>query len=283
MRLATLRLPDGTRAARIEGDVQNGFDGASGILLDAADVGALLASPDYESLAVADGQAVALAHTMFAPVVTAPEKVVCVGLNYALHIKETNGQTPAAPTYFTKFASSLAGAYDDIPLPAESDKVDWEAELTVVIGRAGRRIPVGDALSHVAGYTVMNDVSMRDWQRRTTQFLAGKAWDASSPVGPWMVTADALPTGASGLRISTEVDGETLQDSRTDDMLFDVAALISDLSTFVTLRPGDIVATGTPSGVGAGMQPPRFVRAGEVVKVAVESIGALENRFVAEA
>ncbi len=272
----TLRLDHGTRAARLDGDVA--------VLLDAPDVGALLSLPDWSSAAASDGDRVEVGADAgaadLAPVVPRPAKVICVGSNYAAHIAEMGNPVPQHPTYFTKFAASLAGARDDLPLPPESDKVDWEAELAVVIGAGGRRIPREHALDHVAGYTVLNDVSMRDWQRRTTQFLAGKAWDGCTPVGPWLVTADEVPAGASGLRISCEVDGRVVQDSRTDDLIFDVATLIADASVFARLEPGDIIATGTPSGVGAGRTPQEFLRPGSVLRTSIEGIGALENRCI---
>lgn len=276
MRLMTLRLDHGTRAARLDGD--------AAVLLDAPDVGALLSLPDWRAAATADGDRVEVggeaAAADLAPVVPRPAKVICVGSNYAAHIAEMGNPAPEHPTYFTKFAASLAGARDDLPLPAESDKVDWEAELAVVIGTPGRRIPRERALDHVAGYTVLNDVSMRDWQRRTTQFLAGKAWDGCTPVGPWLVTADEVPAGGSGLHITCEVDGRIVQDSRTDDLIFDVATLIADASVFARLEPGDIIATGTPSGVGAGRTPHEFLRPGSVMRTSIEGIGALENRCV---
>jgi acylpyruvate hydrolase len=277
----TLRLDGTDRAARLDGDPDSG----TAVLLDASDVGALLASPDWRAAAAADGDRLDVgpgaSAADLAPVVTSPGKVICVGSNYAAHITEMGNPVPEHPTYFTKFPASLAGPRDDLPLPPESDRVDWEAELCVVIGVAGRRIPREQALDHVAGYTVLNDVSMRDWQKRTTQFLAGKAWDGCTPVGPWLVTADELPAGAAGLRITCEVDGRTVQDSHTGDLIFDVATLIADVSVFTRLEPGDLIATGTPSGVGAGRTPPEFLRPGSVVRTAIEGVGALENRCVA--
>lgn len=274
VRLLTLRLDGGTRAARLDGD--------GAVLLDAPDVGALLAHPDWPSTAAATGDRVDVGPDAsaadLAPVVPHPAKVICVGSNYAAHVAEMRMTVPDHPTYFTKFAASLAGARDDLPLPPESDKVDWEAELCVVVGTPGRRIPRERALEHVAGFTVLNDVSMRDWQKRTPQFLAGKAWDACTPVGPWLVTADELPPGGAGLRISCEVDGRVVQDSTTDDLIFDVATLIADASVFARLEPGDLIATGTPSGVGAGRKPPEFLRPGSVVRTSIDGIGTLTNR-----
>ena len=181
--------------------------------------------------------------------VTRPGKVVCVGLNYRGHVEETGRELPAYPTLFGKFADSLCGPYDDIPLPAASDKVDWEAELTVVIGREARGVDAGHALDHVAGYTVANDTSMRDWQNRTLQWLQGKNFEASTPVGPVLVTPDEVDH-ASDLRISCTVNDEVVQDSRTSDLIFPPDHLIAYISTFTTLRPGDLILTGTPAGVG---------------------------------
>jgi acylpyruvate hydrolase len=160
--------------------------------------------------------------------------------------------------------------------------VDWEAELAVVIGLPGRRIPADRALDHVAGYTVINDISMRDWQNRSNQFLAGKAWEQISPVGPFLVTSEELPPGASGLRITCSVNDEVMQDDSTGDLLFDVAALIADVSTFTSLAPGDIIATGTPGGVGAGRTPPRFLAPGDRLRTSIEGIGELDNLVVGE-
>ncbi|MFM8350067.1 MAG: fumarylacetoacetate hydrolase family protein, partial [Actinomycetales bacterium] len=251
MRLVTLRREGGTKAGRVEGD--------SVVLLEHASVGRLLESPDWRRLAEVDGERIAFDPVSLAPVVLDPGKVICVGLNYSKHIVEMGRELPQSPTLFTKFSSSLCGPTDPIELPKESAKVDWEAELAFVIGSQARRVPAERALDHVAGYTVMNDVSMRDWQNRTTQWLAGKAWDASSPLGPVLVTADELPEGACGLHISCTVNDEVVQDDNTDDLLFGVAALIADISTFTTLQPGDVIATGTPGGVGAGRTPQVFL------------------------
>ena len=274
MRLATIRNADGsTRAARVDGDAAT--------LLESEDVGALLHQPNWYQLAAADGVHLRSADIELAPVILRPRKVFCVGLNYANHIREMGRDLPSSPTLFTKFDSSLTGANDDIVLPTESTSVDWEAELVVVIGLGGRRIPVEHALTHVAGYSVMNDISMRDWQNRTNQWLAGKAWDSCSPFGPMLVTADELPPGGAGLRITCTVNEEIVQDDNTDDLLFGAASLVADISTFVTLSPGDVIATGTPGGVGAGRTPPRFLSAGDRLRTAIEGIGELNNRIVA--
>jgi acylpyruvate hydrolase len=255
-------------------------DDETAALLDAPDLGALLQSPTWTDDARA-GREVARAELGYAPV-SRPYKTICVGLNYRAHIEETGAQVPDHPTLFTKLRDSLCGPFDDITLPSASNKVDWEAELTIVIGRDARHVDVADALDHIAGYTVANDTSMRDWQRRTTQWMQGKNFEASTPVAAVMVTPDEVDHAAD-LRISCTVDGEVMQDARTDDLLFGPAELVAYISTFTTLRPGDLILTGTPSGVGNARQPPRFIAPGEVVVVAVEGIGECRNRFLAPA
>lgn len=276
MRLVTARRPDGTtRAGRLEGETMT--------LLGARDVGELLRNPDWRSVAQDPGERIPVDQQDLGPSILNPGKVICVGLNYAKHIVEMGRELPQSPTLFTKFASSLCGPYDSIALPPESSKVDWEAELAVVIGAPTRRIPMDRALAQVAGYAVLNDISMRDWQNRTTQWLAGKAWDAVTPMGPCLVTTDELPAGASGLRISCSVNDRIVQDDNTDDLLFCVAALISDISTFTTLMPGDVIATGTPGGVGAGQDPPVFLAEGDLLRTEIEGIGVLLNRICPDA
>ena len=192
---------------------------------------------------------------------------MCIGLNYRSHIAEMRGgDPPAYPTVFAKYRSSLIGAHDDIVLPPESSTVDWEAELAVIIGAPIRRVDRDAATAAIAGYSVLNDVSMRDWQNRTLQFLQGKTFESSTPLGPWLVTPDepgAVPGPEQSIGCS--VDGEVMQDSTTADLLFDVPHLVSYLSTVMTLLPGDVIATGTPSGVGAGRKPPRFLADGQLV------------------
>jgi acylpyruvate hydrolase len=249
------------------------------VLLDPPDVGALLQSPTWGDDAIAVGPSVARADLTYAPV-SQPSKTICVGLNYRGHIEETGAQVPEYPTLFTKFGDSLCGPFDDIALPPASSKVDWEAELTIVIGREARGVPVASALEYVAGYTVANDVSMRDWQRRTTQWMQGKNFEASTPVAAVMATPDEIDHAAN-LRLTCTVDGEVMQDARTDDLIFGPAALVAYASSFTRLRPGDLVLTGTPSGVGNARTPPRFIAPGEVVVVSLEGVGECRNRFVA--
>ena len=273
MRLLTVRTPDGTRAARQEGD--------GVVLLPHPDVGALLDSgPDWVDRANAAGQRRSLGDLDPAPVVPHPRKIICLGMNYRSHIEEMGHEAPTHPTLFAKFARSLIGAGDPIVLPPESEKVDWEAELAFVIGRAVRRADPEQAERAIAGYCVLNDVSMRDWQFRTVQFLQGKTFERSTPVGPALVTPDEVD-GARDLTLTCEVDGEVMQKGRTSDLLFPPVELVRYISTIVTLEPGDIVATGTPAGVGAARNPPVFLRPGQVVRTRIEGVGELVNECVA--
>jgi acylpyruvate hydrolase len=215
------------------------------------------------------------------PTIPSPGKVICVGLNYRAHVEETSAEEPSYPVFFTKFATSLAGANDELPLPAESASIDYEGELAVVIGERARRVPREQALQAVAGYTVADDVTVRDFQARSHQWLQGKAWDAMTPVGPWLVTADEVgDPQALGLR--TTVNGELVQDASTAQMIFDVATLVSTLSLFATLEPGDLILTGTPSGVGFTREPPLLLGDGDVVAIEIDRVGRIENRFAAE-
>ena len=272
MRLTTLRTPDGTSAARVEG--------GDALLLPYPDIGAMLADPDWTTAAAGAEAPRPLTDHSLATLVPRPNKIICLGLNYATHIAEMGRPTPAHPTLFAKFDGSLIGAHDDIHMPAVSDDLDWEAELGVVIGRAGRSIAPADALDHVGGYTVVNDITVRDWQHRTREFLSGKTFEATTPVGPALVTPDELPPGASGLEIRCLVDGHVMQESNTADLLFDVAATISYVSTIITLLPGDLIATGTPGGVGAGRDPQVFLTEGQQVETVIEGVGTLRNRVV---
>ena len=213
------------------------------------------------------------------PVVPQPGKVICVGLNYAAHIEETKREHSDYPVLFTKFATTLTGPYDPIPLPPESQAIDYEGEVVVVIGERGRRIPRDRALDYVAGYSVANDVSMRDYQYKTHQWLQGKAWDASTPVGPDLVTLDEAPYP---LTLRTQVNGETVQNASTELLIFDVATLVSVISEFATLEPGDLILTGTPGGVGYRREPQLLLKDGDVVTVEVDQIGRIENRCVAD-
>ncbi|GAA5156516.1 fumarylacetoacetate hydrolase family protein [Amycolatopsis dongchuanensis] len=227
------------------------------------------------------GQAVSVDDVYLCPVVPRPDKIICVGLNYLTHVGETGRDLPDYPVMFTKFASSLIGPRDDILLPAESSQVDYEAELAVVIGRAGRRIPRDQAAEHILGYTVANDVTMRDYQYKTHQWLQGKTWDHSTPLGPYLVTPEEADVSAAGIR--TIHNGRKLQDSDTSRLIFDIPTLIATVSDFTTVLPGDVILTGTPGGVGYRRDPQVFLHDGDEITVEVDGIGSLTNRVRREA
>lgn len=215
------------------------------------------------------------------PPVARPSKILCAGLNYADHAREIGLEPPSFPTIFCRFPSSLVGHGQPIIKPAQSDQLDYEAELAVIIGKRGHAIPESKALEYVAGYSVFNDVSLRDYQFLTTQWTPGKNFDGTGPFGPWLVTPDALPPGGNGLAIASRLNGETVQKSDTSNMIFSVAALVSLLSGIMTLEPGDVLITGTPAGVGTSRKPPLFLKPGDVFEVEIESIGVLRNPVVA--
>jgi 2-keto-4-pentenoate hydratase/2-oxohepta-3-ene-1,7-dioic acid hydratase in catechol pathway len=218
----------------------------------------------------------------YLPPIEAPQKIVCIGLNYRDHAAEVNLPLPTEVTAFAKYANSLVGNGAAVEIPRESDKVDYEAELAFVIGKRGRHIGEKEAYDYVAGYTIVNDVSVRDYQMRTSQWMLGKVFDTHAPCGPVIVTTDEIPDPQT-LAIRTLVDGEVLQDSNTSQLVFTVPRLIAELSSIMTLEPGDIVATGTPAGVGTSRTPKRWLRPGEWVRVEIEKIGALENPVVSAA
>jgi acylpyruvate hydrolase len=213
------------------------------------------------------------------PVVPRPGKVICVGLNYVAHIEETKREESAYPVLFTKFATTLAAPGAEIPLPPESEAIDYEGELLVVIGERGRRVPPERALDHVAGYSIANDVSMRDYQYKTHQWLQGKAWDATTPIGPDLVTPDEVPVPTT---LRTFVNGEKVQEASTELMIFDVATLVSVISEFATLEPGDLILTGTPGGVGYRREPQLLLKDGDVVAIEIDGVGRVENHCVAD-
>jgi acylpyruvate hydrolase len=274
MRFATIRTGAGTTAARLNGDTLTP--------LDAPDVGALLGADGGPDAVRAAGAGPVLAvEADFAPVVTNPSKVICVGLNYRTHIEETGRELPQYPTLFAKFADTLMGPNDDLAIPAVSDRVDWEAELGVIIGRPVYRADTAEAAGAIAGYTVCNDVSMRDFQRRTLQWLAGKMFQNTTPAGPYLVTPDEVDD-ARDLEIGCEVDGEVMQLARTSDLLFKPADIVAYVSQAIKLRPGDLLLTGTTGGVGDARKPPVYLRPGQMVRTWIEGIGECVNHCVAE-
>ena len=211
------------------------------------------------------------------PPLSVPTKVVCVGLNYVDHSLESGFTPPTYPTIFARFNSSLIGHNAAIRRPAVSVQLDYEGEMVVVIGKGGRHIAKSRALDHVIGYSVFNDASIRDFQTKSPQWTVGKNFDATGAFGPVLVTADEVPAGGKGLKIQTRLNGQVVQSATTDDMIFDVASLISILSEAISLEPGDIIVSGTPSGVGMARKPQLFMKHGDVCEVELEGIGILRN------
>jgi acylpyruvate hydrolase len=278
------------RLARVTKDGKIGLAAKSGEAItiaygaEVADLDAHIAAGTLAkagSLA-ASGESVSESTLTFLPPVTRPSKIVCLGLNYRDHAEESGLGIPEYPVLFARFASSLIGHNAPIILPKVSEQLDWEAELVVVLAKGGKHIAESDALSHVAGYSVFNDASIRDYQFKSPQWTAGKNFDDSGAFGPWLVTPDELPAGASGLKIECRVNGEVRQSSNTGQLIFSVARTINLLSEFMTLEAGDVIVMGTPGGVGVARKPPLFMKAGEVCEVEIEAIGLLRNPIVAE-
>jgi len=271
MKLATLRMDSVNVAVTVSDDYAVEIVGVS-------NVGALLAKEGWMALAAAaSGSRHPLSSidpSRWAPVIPAPGKILCAGLNYRNHILEMGRELPQYPTFFAKYPEALIGAYDDIELAAVSDAVDWEGELAVVIGKPARHLDADAAADVIAGYAVFNDVTMRDYQYRTLQWLQGKTFEHTSPFGPYLVTPDEWKPGPT---LVTQVDDETVQEASTGDLVFDPAALIAYLSEILTLNPGDVIATGTPGGVGHAHKPPRYLRDGTVVQTSISGLGAQRN------
>lgn len=242
-------------------------------LCDALSAGA---SPATEGPVLPDGDLEILAP------VPRPGKIICIGLNYADHAREGGHPIPTYPAVFLRVANSIAGPGKPLVKPTESERFDYEAELAVIIGRRGRRIARSDALTHVAGYSCFNDGSLRDYQRKSTQWTMGKNFDGSGSLGPELVTPDELPDGPGTLRVVARLNGEVLQDGNTRDMIFDIPTIIATLSEVMTLEPGDVIATGTPAGVGFARTPPVFMRPGDVCEIEIEGVGLLRNPIAAD-
>jgi acylpyruvate hydrolase len=288
MRLASLaaRGKPFVGAWRADGWVNLGAE----VPLLPTDLAALLQSGAWDPLRLEDvvrrapaGSLLDPSEVTYRPVVTDAGKILCLGLNYTDHANESAHARPDHPVVFGRYASSFVGHEQPLLLPSVSSRFDYEAELVVVVGRRGHRIGRGEALRHVAGYTLMNDGSIRDFQMRSSQWTLGKNFDASGSLGPWFVTADELPAGGRGLALAGRLNGQVMQQASTSDMIFDVEAAIVAISEAMTLEPGDLIAMGTPGGVGFARQPPVFLAAGDVFEVEVERIGVLRNRVVAEA
>ena len=213
----------------------------------------------------------------YIPLIPSPPKIICIGRNYAAHAKEGGVEPPTYPEIFFRGATSLVGHKSAIVRPLCSDKLDYEAELVAIVGRRAKNVSAEDALSVIAGYSIFNDATLRDYQRKSSQWTIGKNFDNTGALGPMFVSADELPDGADGLRIQTRLNGQTMQDANTRDFIFPVSDLVVKLSECMTLEPGDIIVTGTPAGVGYARTPPVFMKAGDVCEIEIEGIGTLSN------
>lgn len=278
------------RIARVTRDGKTGLAAKSGetvtVAFDAgfADLDAHIAAGTLAQAgaSAAAGEVVEEGSLSFLPPVARPSKIICLGLNYRDHAAEAGLGIPEFPVLFARFPSSLMGHNAPIILPRVSSQLDWEAELAVVLAKGGKNIAEADALDHVAGYSVFNDASIRDYQMKSPQWTAGKNFDDTGAFGPWLVTPDELPAGAAGLKIECRVDGAVMQSSNTANLIFDVATTIHLLSTFMTLEAGDVLVMGTPGGVGVARNPPVFMTAGQICEVEIEGVGLLVNPIVAE-
>ncbi len=274
MRYVSFLRPDGTASF---GRLHDGriFD-LGGPGRPASLAAALAAGP---LCALMDGAQFNLADVRLLPVIPEPGKIFCVGLNYATHVAETGREQKDHPAIFTRWADTLVAHGQPLVRPPETRRFDYEGELAVIIGMAGRRIAISDAMAHVAGYSVFNDASVRDWQRHNIQFTPGKNFPATGGFGPALVTHDEVADLGSQ-RVQTRLNGALVQDQPVSDMIWDVPAIIAYCSTFTELRPGDVIATGTPGGVGDKREPPLYMNDGDRVEVSIGVIGTLANRII---
>jgi acylpyruvate hydrolase len=279
MRLARVTKDGKIGLAAKNGDAITMAFGAEVADLDSHIAAGSLAEAGAKALA---GEAVAESDLTFLPLATRPSKIICLGLNYRDHAEEAGLGIPEFPVLFARFPSSLIGHNAPIILPKVSEQLDWEAELVVVLSKGGKNIAEADALNHVAGYSVFNDASIRDYQLKTPQWTAGKNFDDTGAIGPWLVSPDELPAGATGLKIECRLDGVVMQSSNTSNLIFDVANTIHLLSGFMTLEAGDLLVMGTPGGVGIARTPQVWMKAGQVCEVEIEGVGLLVNPIVAE-
>lgn len=264
MRLATIRTADGTTAARVTSD-------STAVALGFSDVGKLLLEPNWQELALADGAEITFSPADLAPVIPRPGKIICVGLNYAKHIEEMGHEKPDVPTLFIKFPEALVGPYDDVEVPEfNADALDFEGELAVVVGKRARHATRGE--EHIAGYAVINDYTQRAFQYRTQQWHQGKSLEKTAGFGPWLDTE-----WQPGPALSTTLNDEQMQHAPTNDLVFSPSDLIEFISHIYPLEPGDVIATGTPDGVGHARNPKRYVQDGDTVRVEIEGLGHIEN------
>jgi acylpyruvate hydrolase len=271
VKLATITTTNGNRAVRVDSDavVETGH----------ADLGELLTNDDWADVAAnASGPATPVSAVTFTTLIPRPGKVLCVGLNYRNHILEMGRGLPEFPTLFAKYPEALIAPDAVIELGSESNAWDWEAELAIIIGRTVRRASAEAATAAIAGFSVINDITARDYQNRTLQWLQGKTWENTAPFGPTMSTPDELPGGVRpSMAMTCKVNGEIVQDTDTGDLVFDPVALVQYISTILTLNPGDVIASGTPGGVGHARKPPRYLNDGDVVVTDIDGLGRLVN------
>jgi 2-keto-4-pentenoate hydratase/2-oxohepta-3-ene-1,7-dioic acid hydratase in catechol pathway len=278
MAYVSFRRADGTTGyGRVDGETIRDCGGVAGAPVD---LKAAIAAGSLDALAT--GDEIALAEVTLLPVIPNPGKILCVGHNYESHRQETGRAKVDHPSIFTRFADTLVGAGQSIVLPHVSTNLDFEGELAIVIGRGGRAIAEEDALDHIAGYACFNDASLRDWQWHTTQFAPGKNFPGTGAFGPRLVTP-AEAGDLADVHVTTRLNGEIVQDQPVRDMIFPIAQIIAYVSAFTPLSPGDVIATGTPGGVGAKRTPPLWMKAGDRVEIAIGPIGTLTNTITQEA
>lgn len=275
MRYVSFRRPDGTPSfGRLDGETIVE-------LATAATRGLKAALTDGSLASLADGTSFTAADVVLLPVIPDPAKILCVGLNYAEHVKETGREQKAHPAIFVRYADSLIADGQPMVKPAATERFDYEGELAVIIGRPAHKVSRADAMAHVAGYAVFNDGSARDWQRHNIQFTPGKTFPGTGGFGPALVTADEIDD-LGALRVQTTLNGQIVQDQPVSDMIWDIPTVIEYISAFTPLSPGDVIATGTPGGVGDKRNPPLYMVAGDKVEIAIGTIGTLTNRIIDE-
>lgn len=284
MRYAAFQEGDGARLGAVVGDEVIDLSAVTG---PEVSVRAIVESTDLQAKAARlagdpSARRIPLSSCRLLAPVPDPGKFVCLGLNYADHAKEGGHNVPDYPSLFLRASTSLIGPQDAMIVPRCSERLDYEAELVIVVGRRCRHVAEQNALDVIFGYTAFNDGSVRDYQRRTTQWTAGKNFDGTGALGPWIVSADEMPRGAAGLNIRSRLNGKVMQSSNTDRMIFSVPRTIAILSEIMTLEPGDLIATGTPEGVGHARTPPVWMRPGDEVSIEIDGIGSLTNRIAAE-
>ncbi len=273
---------NGQRGVAVAADAKNEFHGRTADETGyPGEISALVAQGGDHLMAAGrallSAPAISLDDVELLPPLPSPEKIICIGLNYVDHSAESGFKVPDYPTVFGRFASSLIGHGAPIIRPRVSHQLDYEGEFVAVIGTGGRDIPLSSALSHVMGYSLFNDGSIRDFQFKAPQWTVGKNFDGTGSFGPYLVTADELPPGCEGLRLQTRLNGETVQETSTNSLVFSVASLVSILSEAFTLSPGDIIVTGTPAGVGLARKPPLWMKPGDICEVELEGLGILSN------